>query len=211
MFTGIIEEIGGIKSIKTAGRSLKMIISASKVIEDLKIGDSINTDGVCLTVTEFSHTTFIVDLMPETTLRSTFSKVKAGSKVNLERALRLSDRLGGHIVSGHIDGTGLIEKIRKDENAVRFTIASGENILRYIVEKGSIAIDGISLTVINVDRNTFEVSIIPHTQTETTLLTKKTGVSVNIECDIIGKYVEKLASKKGEKFSLNFLADNGFV
>ena len=211
MFTGIIEEIGGIKSIKTAGRSLKMIISASKVIEDLKIGDSINTDGVCLTVTEFSHTTFIVDLMPETTLRSTFSKVKAGSKVNLERALRLSDRLGGHIVSGHIDGTGLIEKIRKDENAVRFTIASGENILRYIVEKGSIAIDGISLTVINVDRNTFEVSIIPHTQTETTLLTKKTGVSVNIECDIIGKYVEKLASKKGEKLSLNFLADNGFV
>lgn len=211
MFTGIIEEIGIIKSIRTVGRSARIVISASKVLESMKTGDSINTDGVCLTVTEFSPTTFTVDMMPETMLRSTFGKLKPGSSVNLERALRLSDRLGGHIVNGHIDGTGILARIRKDENAVWLSIAAGEPILMYIVEKGSVAIDGISLTIVKVNRQSFEVSVIPHTQAETTILTKKTGDAVNIECDIIGKYVEKLGSSGKGKIEIGFLAQNGFI
>jgi len=188
-----------------------MVISAVKVLEDMKTGDSINTDGVCLTVTEFSPSSFTADVMPETMLRSTFVKLKPGSSVNLERALRLSDRLGGHIVSGHIDGTGVIERIRKDENAVVITIVAEEPVLRYIVEKGSVAIDGISLTIVKVDRRMFEVSVIPHTMAETTIILKKSGEVVNIECDIIGKYVEKLGSFGREKIDMNFLAENGFV
>jgi riboflavin synthase len=211
MFTGIIEEKGIIKSIRTIGQSARIIISADKVLDGLKTGDSINTDGVCLTVTEFSSSFFTVDVMPETIQRTTFSKLRPGSSVNLERALRLSDRLGGHIVSGHIDGTGIIGQIRKDENAIWISISAEDRILRYVVEKGSIAIDGISLTVVKTSQHTFEVSIIPHTQTETTILTKKTGDTVNIECDIIGKYVEKLSRRNSEKMDLNFLAENGFI
>jgi riboflavin synthase len=211
MFTGIIEEKGIIKSIRTGGRSAKIIISANKVLEGLKVGDSINTDGVCLTVTEFSSTSFTVDVMPETMQRSTLAKLKSGSSVNLERALRLSDRLGGHIVSGHIDGTGIIDKIVKDENAIWLSVTSTEPILKYIVEKGSVAIDGISLTVVKTDRRVFAVSIIPHTQSETTILIKKAGDTVNIECDILGKYVEKLSRINEGKMDLNFLSENGFV
>ena len=209
MFTGIIEEKGVVKSIRRVGRSSQIVITASKIIEDMKAGDSINTDGVCLTVTEFTQSSFTLDVMPETMLRSTVGKLKPGSSVNLERALRLTDRLGGHIVSGHIDGTGILERIRKDDTAVRLMITATESILRYIVEKGSVAIDGVSLTVVSVDRHAFEVSLIPFTQAEATVLSKKAGDAVNIECDIIGKYVEKLAS--ANKVDMNFLAENGFV
>ena len=208
MFTGIIEEKGVVKSIRSVGRSSQIVINASKIIEDMKAGDSINTDGVCLTVTEFTQSSFTLDVMPETMLRSTVGKLKPGSRVNLERALRLTDRLGGHIVSGHIDGTGILERIRKDDTAVRLMITAKDSILRYIVEKGSVAIDGVSLTVVSVDRHAFEVSLIPFTQAETTVLSKKAGEAVNIECDIIGKYVEKLASVN--KVDMNFLAENGF-
>jgi riboflavin synthase len=211
MFTGIIEETGIIKSIRTEGRSARITISAEKVLEDMKVGDSINTNGVCLTVTEFSSSAFTIDVMPETMQRTTFAKLRSGSRVNLERALRLTDRLGGHIVSGHIDGTGILEKIREDENAVWLSVSSEPGILRYIVEKGSVAIDGISLTVVKVSQRSFEVSIIPHTQTETAILLKKTGDTVNIECDIIGKYVDKLSSKKSDKVDLNFLGEHGFI
>jgi riboflavin synthase len=211
MFTGIIEETGIIKSIRTGGRSARIIISANKVLEGLKVGDSINTDGVCLTVTEFSSSSFTVDVMPETMHRSTFTKLRSGSSVNLERALRLSDRLGGHIVSGHIDGTGIIDRIRKDENAVWLSVTAEEPILKYIVEKGSVAIDGISLTVVKTDKRAFEVSIIPHTQSETTILSKKTGDTINIECDVLGKYVEKLCRINDGKIDLNILAENGFI
>jgi riboflavin synthase len=211
MFTGIIEETGIVKSIRTEGRSARITISAEKVLEDMKVGDSINTNGVCLTVTEFSSSAFTIDVMPETMQRTTFAKLRSGSRVNLERALRLTDRLGGHIVSGHIDGTGILEKIREDENAVWLSVSGEPGILRYIVEKGSVAIDGISLTVVKVSQRSFEVSIIPHTQTETAILLKKTGDTVNIECDIIGKYVEKLSSKKSDKVDLNFLAEHGFI
>ena len=211
MFTGIIEETGIVKSIRTEGRSARITISAEKVLEDMKVGDSINTNGVCLTVTEFSSSAFTIDVMPETMQRTTFAKLRSGSRVNLERALRLTDRLGGHIVSGHIDGTGILEKIREDENAVWLSVSSEPGILRYIVEKGSVAIDGISLTVVKVSQRSFEVSIIPLTQTETAILLKKTGDTVNIECDIIGKYVEKLSSKKSDKVDLNFLGEHGFI
>lgn len=211
MFTGIIEEKGIIKSIRTVGRSATIVISADKVLEGLKTGDSINTDGVCLTVTGFSSSSFTVDVMPETMHRTAYAKLKPGSHVNLERALRLSDRLGGHIVSGHIDGTGIITQIRKDENALWLSISAEDMVLRYIVGKGSVAIDGISLTVVKTGHGTFEVSIIPHTQAETTITTKKTGDQVNIECDIIGKYVEKLSPTQSKKIDLNFLTENGFI
>ncbi|MCX6247281.1 MAG: riboflavin synthase [Bacteroidetes bacterium] len=211
MFTGIIEEKGIIKSIHAEGRSARIVIAATRITGEMKTGDSINTDGVCLTVTEFTPSTFTVDVMPETMQRSAFGKLKPGSRVNLERAVRLSDRLGGHLVSGHIDGTGLVETVRRDENAIRVSIVAAEEVLRYIVEKGSVAIDGISLTVTKAGPRSFEVSVIPHTQDETTILSKRNGDPVNIECDIIGKYVEKLCQAGGKKVDLNFLAENGFV
>ena len=211
MFTGIIEEIGTIKNVRRGSRSSEMIISASKVLEDIRPGDSINTDGVCLTVTDFTDKTFTVDVMPETMTRSAFGELKPGSRVNLERAVRLSDRLGGHIVNGHIDGTGKIGRIWKDENASWFTINAESRILRYILEKGSVAVNGISLTVARIDLHSFDVSVIPHTQAMTTLTAKKPGDPVNIECDVIGKYVEKLQSAGNEKINISFLAENGFL
>jgi len=213
MFTGIIEEIGIVKFVQKGNRSSIITIAAGKILEDIKVGDSINTDGVCLTVTSFTTDHFKADIMPESMERSGFRKLTTGSPVNLERAIRLSDRLGGHLVSGHIDDTGMIVQIRKDDNAVWLTISADKQVLKYIVEKGSVAIDGVSLTVAHVDGNSFSVSIIPHTQTVTSLRSKNTGDVVNIECDIIAKYVEKLAgeNKKQGKLDLNFLAEQGFL
>jgi riboflavin synthase len=211
VFTGIIEETGTIRIVQAAGLSSRITISASTVLSDMKTGDSINTNGVCLTVTEFTREAFTVDVMPETMQRTAFRTLRNGSRVNLERALRITDRLGGHIVSGHIDGTGSVERIRKDENAVWITLLAGEPILRYVVEKGSIAVDGVSLTVARVYDRSFEVSVIPHTRRETTLMTKKPGDLVNLECDIIGKYIEKFLRKTGGKLDMNFLAENGFI
>lgn len=213
MFTGIIEEIGIVKFVRKGSRSSKITVSAVKILEDIKAGDSINTDGVCLTVTSFTTDHFTSDIMPESMNRSSFRTLKPGNRVNLERAIRLSDRLGGHLVSGHIDDTGTILKILKDENAVWLTISAGKQWLKYIVEKGSVAIDGISLTVAHVDHNSFSISIIPHTQLVTSLLSKTTGDVVNIECDIIAKYIEKLVDEnKGQgKLDMNFLAEQGFL
>jgi riboflavin synthase len=213
MFTGIIEEIGIIKFVQKGGRSSKVTISAMDILNDIKVGDSINTDGVCLTVTSFTKDHFTADIMPESMERSSFRKLNPGNPVNLERAIRLNDRLGGHLVSGHIDDTGTILQIRKDDNAVWLTISADKQVLRYIVEKGSVAIDGVSLTVAHVDDTTFSVSIIPHTQTVTSLRSKKTGDTVNIECDIIAKYIEKLAGENNKqgKLDLNFLAEQGFL
>ena len=210
MFTGIIEEVGVVKSVKKLNHASVLTIAATKVVSDLKAGDSINTNGVCLTVTSFSSQGFTVDVMPETYTRSGLSALAAGQKVNLERALRFTDRLGGHIVSGHIDGVGKIARTWKDENAAWFTIGADPSILRYIVEKGSVALDGISLTVVRVDHRSFDVSVIPHTQKETTLLTKTTGSILNIECDILGKYVEKLVHGEKNKLSVDFLKEMGF-
>jgi riboflavin synthase len=213
MFTGIIEETGSVKSVRHGSRSSVMTIRAGHVLDGLKVGESINTNGVCLTVTKFDGGSFTADVMPETISRSTLKDLKSGDPVNLERALQLSSRLGGHLVSGHVDGVGTIRMIREDDNAVWITIGAPEAMLRYIVGKGSVAIDGISLTVVKADENSFEVSIIPHTLKMTSLNSKKRGSPVNIECDLIAKYTEKLlgTGKPGSKITKEFLEDNDFL
>lgn len=221
MFTGIIEETGSIISFKQNGKSGKLKIAASKVLEDTRIGDSIAVNGICLTVVSMESDFFMADVMVETVKRSSLSDLRTGDRVNLERAMPMNGRFGGHIVSGHIDGVGIIRSFVRDENAVWVTISANEDILRYIVEKGSIAIDGISLTVAYVDNEVFKVSIIPHTGGETTLLTKKAGDKVNLENDLVGKYIEKLIlpygtngnNKKelnGSRLTMDFLMENGF-
>ena len=213
MFTGIIEETGIIKSIKNGAHSSQLTIHAKVVIADVKVGDSICTNGICLTVTSFGPDYFVVDVMPETIRQTSFSSLKTGNMVNLERALRLMDRIGGHLVSGHIDGTGKIARRWEEDNAVWFKVLADSSILRYIVDKGSVALDGISLTVTTADAGSFSVSIIPHTQSMTTLLHKKTGDLLNIECDVIGKYIEKLYQKSSAnlKIDIDFLAKNNFL
>ncbi len=215
MFTGIIEEIGTVRGIKRGNRSVVLEVQAKKILEDLKVGDSIATNGVCLTVISFANGSFCADVMPETMQRSNLGELHVGDRVNLERALSLNGRLGGHIVSGHVDGLGKITGKEKDENAIWITISAPSELLRYIVDKGSITIDGISLTVVSVTDSEFTVSIIPHTQEETTLVKKKIGDTVNLENDVIAKYVEKLmrpASPAEPKsgLTLDFLLANGF-
>lgn len=216
MFTGLIEEVGIVRGIQLGARSAVISIAASTVLEDTRIGDSIAVSGACLTVRSLDDAGFAADAMPETLQRSTLGTLRPGSSVNLERALRLSDRLGGHIVSGHIDDTGAIRSMARDDNAVRIRVAADPAVLRYIVEKGSVALDGISLTVTAADSAAFEVSVIPHTFDNTDLSKKRAGDELNIECDIIGKYVEKLAApteaagREGAGITMAFLAENGF-
>ncbi|MDP1623631.1 MAG: riboflavin synthase [Bacteroidales bacterium] len=213
MFTGIIEETGIIKAIKHGARSSQLTIQGKVVLEDLKEGDSISTNGVCLTVTSFAAGYFTADVMPETIRQTSLNGVRPGDSVNLERALRLMDRIGGHLMSGHVDGTGKIIRRREEDNSVWLTISAGQNILRYIVNKGSVALDGISLTVTTCDTNSFSVSVIPHTQVVTTLQQKKTGDLINIECDIMAKYIEKLYNREpgDQKIDLDFLAKNNYL
>lgn len=192
MFTGIIEEIGSVKRVSVGGKSGSIEIAAKKVLEGTKVGDSIAVNGVCLTVTSLGSSSFTADVMAETLRRSSLGSLSLGNGVNLERAMAADGRFGGHLVSGHIDGTGTISKMQKEENAVWVHIQANSEILNLIVEKGSIAIDGISLTVAGVSDSEFSVSVIPHTAKETTLLSKKAGDTVNLENDIIGKYVQKL-------------------
>ncbi|HBA62717.1 MAG TPA: riboflavin synthase [Lachnospiraceae bacterium] len=192
MFTGIIEELGKIKRISLRGTSGQIAIQAEKVLKGTKIGDSIAVNGICLTVTSLQSDGFTADIMAETIRRSSLSGAVNGDLVNLERALAADGRFGGHIVSGHIDGTGRILSCREEENAVWVRVETSPKILRLVVEKGSICIDGISLTVAAVDAESFQVSVIPHTGEETTLLKKKPGDVVNLENDVIGKYVERL-------------------
>lgn len=192
MFTGIIEEVGTVSSIRHGAHSCILTISAHTILDDVHIGDSIATNGVCLTVTQFGTDTFSADVMHETLNRSSLATLRAGSRVNLERALPADGRFGGHIVSGHIDGTGTITRIQTDDNAVWYTIQTTDELLRFIVEKGSITIDGISLTVARTDASSFSVSIIPHTRAQTNLAEKRKGDIVNLETDIIGKYVSHL-------------------
>jgi len=215
MFTGLIEEIGEVKSIVKGAKSARITIKAAKVLDGTKIGDSINTNGVCLTVTEFSKNSFSVDVMAETIRSSNLGKLKSGSPVNLERALMACNRLGGHIVSGHIDGTGTIVDFFKEDNAIWVSVETTVDILKYIVHKGSISIDGISLTVAYVDDSIFKVSIIPHTKSETTLLNKNVGDVVNLESDMVAKYVEKLLKheevpREKKPIGMDFLLENGF-
>ena len=217
MFTGLIEEIGILKGIRRSGNCCVLTIECSRVLEGSRIGDSIAVSGVCLTATSLGSTYFTADAMPETLDRSSLGRMSAGNHVNLERAMPADGRFGGHIVSGHIDGTGKVKSITKDENAIWYQIEAAPKLLRYIVEKGSIAIDGISLTVARTDDETFSVSIIPHTQKETTLQYLREGDAVNLETDIVGKYVEKLMKPEPEEadssrgLTEDFLRENGFI
>ncbi|MEI7491192.1 MAG: riboflavin synthase [Bacteroidota bacterium] len=197
MFTGIIEEVGTVRSVTKGARSVSLLISADVVASDLKLGDSVNTNGACLTVTGVSLDSFTVDVMPETMRKTSLGSLKPGSHVNLERALQLSSRLGGHLVSGHIDGTGLIRQVKKEDNAVWITVHAGPEILRYLIPRGSVSLEGISLTVVRADEAGFEVSLIPHTMAVTTLKDKKPGDILNIECDMVAKYIEKYTGRTG--------------
>ena len=199
IFTGIIEELGVVKSIAIKGASGCITIKAKKVLEGTQLGDSIAVNGTCLTVTSINSDGFSADVMAETVKRTSLSQVGKGDLVNLERAMILNGRFGGHIVSGHIDGTGTITKYTKEENAIWVTIKAPDEILDLIVEKGSICIDGISLTVATVSDQDFQVSIIPHTAKETTLIHKKVGSLVNLENDIVGKYIKKLMENNQEE------------
>ena len=199
IFTGIIEELGVVKSIAINGASGCITIKAKKVLEGTQLGDSIAVNGTCLTVTSINSDGFSADVMAETVKRTRLSQVGKGDLVNLERAMILNGRFGGHIVSGHIDGTGTITKYTKEENAIWVTIKAPDEILDLIVEKGSICIDGISLTVATVSDQDFQVSIIPHTAKETTLIHKKVGSLVNLENDIVGKYIKKLMENNQEE------------
>jgi riboflavin synthase len=194
MFTGIVEETGSIKKIIGQQVSGYIEVKAHKVLEGTQIGDSIAVNGVCLTVTRLQGDSFVADVMAETLRKTNLGGLPIGAKVNLERAMAANGRFGGHIVSGHIDGTGTIQSLQPEGNAVWVTIAAPVSILHLIVNKGSIAIDGISLTVAYVDDTVFKVSVIPHTGEETTLLHRRPGDIVNLENDVIGKYVEKLLS-----------------
>ena len=216
MFTGIIEEVGVIKNIKMGAKSAVITIQANTVMEDIHLGDSIAMNGVCLTVTSFDKNSYSVDVMHATLRRTNLGALKGGSRVNLERAMAADGRFGGHIVAGHVDGTGVITSMKQDDNAVWIDIETDASVLKYIVEKGSITIDGISLTVAQVDSRSFAVSVIPHTGMHTTLLEKKPGDSVNLETDMIGKYVEKLLGyqeqeqKPKSNITMEFLMENGF-
>lgn len=213
MFTGIIEEIGKVKAIVRHANSIKLTVAVNKILEDMQVGDSICTNGVCLTVTTFDKSSYTADVMPETMQRTNFKDLKINDLVNVERAMPANGRFGGHIVSGHIDGTGIISKITRDDTAIRIKIETRPEILHYIVEKGSIAIDGISLTITEVSNFDFAVSIIEHTQDETVLTKKKIGDTVNLENDIIGKYIDKFVgniSAKKDYDLLNLLNNNNF-
>lgn len=211
MFTGIVEEVGTISKIKSAS----LVIKADKVLEGTRLGDSIAVNGVCLTVVNIGNNEFEADVMPETKRCSNLSDVKPGDKVNLERAMAANGRFGGHIVSGHIDGEGSILEIKEEGNAFWYAVSAKEEILKYVVRKGSVTIDGISLTVAKVEDDSFYVSIIPHTRKETSLSCKKIGDRVNIECDMIGKYIEHFISfrdrKKESSLNEEFLRKFGYV
>ncbi|WP_043931633.1 riboflavin synthase [Bacillus sp. EB01] len=219
MFTGIIEEIGTVSSITTTASSSVLSISASKVLEDVHLGDSISVNGVCLTVTAFSKAGFKVDVMPETVKASTLHMLHKGSKVNLERAMAAGGRFGGHFVSGHIDGTGIIRNKKRLDNAIYFEIETSPEVIQFIILKGSVAVDGTSLTVFGVADRTFTISLIPHTLSETILSEKGPGDRVNVECDMLGKYVYNILNpgqqegKKGTSPTLTaqFLKETGFI
>jgi riboflavin synthase len=219
MFTGIIEELGVVANIKRSGESFVLTIDAKTILKDVHLGDSISVNGVCLTVTSFTTSQFTVDVMPETVKASSLQSLKRGAKVNLERAMAAGGRFGGHFVSGHIDGTGVIKSKKQVENAVYYEIEASPEILRYVIERGSIAVDGTSLTVFCVTDGTFTLSLIPHTLSESIIGLKESGDIVNLECDMIGKYVGHFLTrgqntgnqKSSSGISASFLEEHGFA
>lgn len=216
MFTGIIEEKGTVKHLKQTKQAMEMTITAKKILEDVQLGDSIAVNGVCLTVTEFTADSFTVEIMPETVKATSLRLLTIGSKVNLERAMAANGRFGGHFVSGHVDGIGTIIKKKPEENAVYYEIEIPEELLRYVIYKGSVTVDGTSLTVFGTTATSFTISLIPHTLHETILGMKKEGDIVNIECDMLAKYIEHFLNNKREEaqpkstITEQFLSENGF-
>ncbi len=213
MFTGIIEEIGTVAMLQRGQHSAALKIQAKTVLEGTKTGDSIAVNGVCLTVTELFSDSFKADVMHETLDRSALAKLVCGSRVNLERAMPADGRFGGHIVAGHVDGVGRITRIRRDDTAVWYTVEADSGVLRYVVEKGSVALDGISLTVADVTSKNFSISAIPHTVRQTVLHERREGDLVNVETDVVGKYIEKLMRTTPQKESVitrAFLTEHGF-
>ncbi len=215
LFTGIVESMGRVRGIKRGAQSFQLDIQAKTILDDVKLGDSIAVNGVCLTVTSYDAQHFTADVMPETMDKTTLKHLKTGDYVNLERALRVGDRLGGHIVQGHVDAVGIIKTREKRDIAYVYTIKAPASVLHYTVPQGSITVDGVSLTVIDVLPDSFTVSLIPHSADQTILGRKQAGDYVNLESDILGRYIEKLLQTGGDKetssLSLSFLAENGFL
>lgn len=212
MFTGIIEEIGRMKQISRSGQAMVLTIEVKRVLEDIHLGDSISVNGVCLTVTSFTTSSMNMDVMPETYRKTNLNQLQIGSRVNLERAMAANGRFGGHLVQGHVDGIGIIRERKKEENAVIYKIEpQDKSLFQYMINQGSITVDGISLTVVEAQGSMLTVSIIPHTLAQTILDDKKVGDNVNIECDLLGKYVNHLLNYKNKPLSEAFLLENGFM
>lgn len=209
MFTGIVEEVGRVVAMRTRPQAMELTIACSLVLEDVKRGDSISINGVCLTVSEFDAKTFTVDVIPETVKSSTMHELKTGSPVNLERAMPANGRFGGHFVSGHIDGVGIVRSVKKEANALTKTIEISSELMKYMMIKGSIAVDGTSLTIFGMGQNTVTISLIPTTQEDSLLGAKGIGSRVNIECDLLAKYTERLQAD-GTGMTRSWLAENGF-
>lgn len=216
MFTGLIQSVGKVHSLKRQGNAAQLQITSSLVDADLQLGESIAVNGACLTLTALDENSFSVDVSPETMNCTTLGTLRPNQLVNLERALSLSDRLGGHLVSGHIDCIATVRRRYQDQNAIRFEFGVPREVMRYLVEKGSVAIDGISLTVNRVESDMFSVAVIPHSLEMTTLKSCREGSQVNIETDLLGRYVERLlqggqTTQNGQKVDFDFLAKNGFL
>jgi riboflavin synthase len=217
MFTGIIEGLGTLAAIKSAGRGRRLVIESDFRLDDVRIGDSIAVNGACLTAVTIAGSRFEIDLSPESLATTTFGEARTGDRLNLERALRLSDRLDGHLVSGHVDGIGIIQARERLDNAILIRIATPPELARYMIHKGSVALDGVSLTINRCDDSGLDVSIIPHTAKLTTIGFKPVGSKINIETDLIGKYVERFTTsargvtEKPSTVDRAFLIKNGFM
>ncbi|PJK15993.1 riboflavin synthase [Chryseomicrobium excrementi] len=214
MFTGIIEELGTIKRVSRSQEAMTLTIEAETILQDVALGDSIAINGICLTVTSFSKTQFTVDVMPETFAATTIGQLKAGNRVNLERAMAANGRFGGHFVTGHCDAVGTITSILANQNAIQMTIQFPENFRPYVIQKGSITVDGVSLTIFGLSQRELMISIIPHTVDKTILHSKKVGDSVNLEFDVLGKYILGAAEAKKSpqsKVTHDFLQKNGYA
>jgi len=217
MFTGLVEELGKVRATARGAHSIRMKLSAEKVLSDVKIGDSIAVDGACLTVVAYDANSFTVDIMPETYDRTTLSFLKPGNSVNLERTLRIGDRLGGHIVSGHVDAIGTLVSVTPRDNANILHIRFPENLGPFVIPQGSVAVDGVSLTIADCGIDWFEVSLIPHTWDVTVLSQKKSGDRVNVETDVLGKYIHRMSQLKGNiqpkesVIGTDFLSKHGFL
>lgn len=225
MFTGLVEEVAAVRRVEHLQAGARIVLTAKRVLEGMVLGDSIAVNGVCLTVTSFSDDAFSADAVPETMRRTNLGQLHPGDPVNLERALRVGDRLGGHMVAGHVDGTGQLRARASESNAIVLTVSAPTPLMRYIADKGSICVDGVSLTVMDVTADVFRVSVIPHTGVSTTLLQSRVGTPFNLECDVIAKYVERLLlggdhaqtgagtsdSADPDTVSIEFLRSHGFA